>query len=138
MISYYPKNQDFTHFRVDRMTEILVLEERCQDQAEVTGGIGLDIAEYSKKHFNMFNGEVDTVKLEFDNSLINVVIDRYGKDVTLVKTDETHFNVMVEVAVSSTFFGWVFQFGDKVKILSPECVAEKYREMLQKSLDFNM
>ena len=59
----------------------------------------------------MFAGEEETVKLQFDNSLVNVVIDRYGKDVILEKVNENHFNVRVNVAVSSTFFAWLSKFG---------------------------
>ena len=85
----------------------------------------------------MFAGEEETVKLQFDNSLVNVVIDRYGKDVFLEKIDENSFAVRINVAVSSTFLAWVFQFGDKVKIISPEGVSQRYREMLQSILDHN-
>ena len=61
---------------------------------------------------------------------MNVVIDRFGKDVNLERADEEHFNVRVNVAVSSTFLAWVFQFGHKVKVLEPGNVVERYREML--------
>ena len=135
LISHYPKNPELTHFRVDRMTEIKLLKAPCRALLDITGEKSLDIAEYSKKVFNMFGGEEETVKLQFDNSLVNVVIDRFGKDVSIEKVDETHFNIRVHVAVSSTFLAWVFQFGDKVKILSPECVVVRYREMLQRCLD---
>lgn len=135
LISYYPKNPELTHFRVDRMTEIKLLEEPRRVLSDITGEKSLDIAEYSKKVFNMFGGEEETVKLQFDNSLVNVVIDRFGKDVSLEKADENYFNVRVNVAVSSTFLAWVFQFGDKVKILSPDGVVKKYRDMLQSNLE---
>ena len=135
LISHYPKNLELTHFRVDRMTDIKLLEEPRRVLSDITGEKSLDIAEYSKKIFNMFRGEEETVKLLFDNSLVNVVIDRFGKDVTLEKADEIHFNIRVNVAVSSTFLAWVFQFGDKVKILSPDCVIKRYREMLHETLN---
>jgi len=135
LISHYPKNPEFTHFRVDRMSDIKLLQEPRRELSEITGEKRLDIAEYSKKIFNMFGGDEDAVKLQFDNSLVNVVIDRFGKDVNLEKANEEYFNVRVNVAVSSTFLAWVFQFGNKVKILSPEGVVEKYKEMLRVNLE---
>ena len=135
LISHYPKNPELTHFRVDRMTEIKLLDEPRRNLSDIIGEKSLDIAEYSKKIFNMFSGEEETVKIQFDHSLVNVVIDRFGKDVSLEKVDETHINVRVNVAVSTTFLAWVFQFGNKVKILSPDRVVEKYRQMLQSSLE---
>ena len=135
LISHYPKNPELTHFRVDRIMEIKLLKEPRRTLSDITGEKSLDIAEYSKKVFNMFGGEEETVKLQFDNCLVNVVIDRFGKDVSLVKVDENNFNVRVNVAVSSTFLAWVFQFGNKVKILSPDGVVEEYRDMLQSNLE---
>ena len=135
LISHYPKNPELTHFRVDRMTEIKLLNEARQNLLEVIGEDSLDIAEYSKKIFSMFSGEEETVKLQFDYSLANAVIDRFGKDVSLEKADETHINVRVNVAVSSTFLAWVFQFGNKVKILSPESVVKRYKENLKEIMD---
>jgi predicted DNA-binding transcriptional regulator YafY len=75
----------------------------------------------------MFGGEEETVRLQFDNSLVNTVIDRFGKDVTLDKVDDSSFSIRINVAISSTFFAWIAQFGNKVKILSPESVIEKYQ-----------
>jgi len=135
LISHYPKNPELTHFRVDRMAEIKLLEEPRRVLADIIGEKSLDIAEYSKKVFNMFGGEEVAVKLQFDNSLVNVVIDRFGKEVSIEKLDENNFAVRVYVAVSSTFLAWMFQFGNKVKILSPESVVERYKENLQEIMN---
>ena len=40
----------------------------------------------------MFSGENETVQMQFDNSLINVVIDRFGKDVFISKKNENSFH----------------------------------------------
>lgn len=129
LITYSEKYGDFTHYRVDKMADIEINE---QARVKLPDGEHFNIAEYSKKVFNMFGGEEETVKIQFDNSLVNVVIDRYGKDITIERADENNFIVRIKVAVSSTFFAWIFQFGEKVKILSPECVVEKYAESLNK------
>ena len=75
------------------------------------------------------------VVLQFDNSLVNVVIDRFGKEISIEKVDENSFAVRVYVAVSSTFLAWMFQFGNKVKILSPESVVERYKENLREIIN---
>jgi len=82
----------------------------------------------------MFSGEEEIVKLQFDNSLVNVVIDRFGNDITIEKVNEANFAIRVNVAVSSAFMAWIFQFGEKVKILYPESVIDKYKETLQATI----
>ncbi len=44
-----------------------------------------DISEYTNKVLNMFGGEEVLVQLQFDDSLVNAVIDRFGKDVVIGK-----------------------------------------------------
>ena len=79
----------------------------------------------------MFSGEAQDVKLRFDNSLINPVIDRFGKNITIIPDGDEHFTVRVRVKAESPFFGWLFQFGTKVQIVKPVVLKEKYLNMLR-------
>ncbi len=78
----------------------------------------------------MFTGDMHTVRLQFENRLAGSVIDRFGRDITILPSDENHFIVSVDVAVSPRFFSWLFGFGTEVKILSPDSVREEYRQRL--------
>jgi predicted DNA-binding transcriptional regulator YafY len=132
LITFSEKYNDFTHYRVDRMSNIEIVD---QPRAMLPDNEKFNIAEYTKKVFNMFGGEEETVKLRFDNSLVNADIDRFGKDVSLDKVDDNSFSVRINIAISSTFFAWLAQFGNKVKILSPESVIEKYKHCIQEILE---
>ena len=131
LITFSEKYQDFTHYRVDKMSDIEITNE---PRVKLPDHLEFNIAGYSKKVFNMFGGEEETVKMQFDNSLVNVVIDRFGKDVYIEKADENSFIMKAEVVVSPTFLSWVFQFGDKVKILDPEYLVSKYKQYLANTL----
>ena len=87
-----------------------------------------DMALYARKMFGMFGGEEETVKLECENSLAGVMIDRFGKDVIFIKKDEGHFTVHVKVAVSRQFLSWVIGLGERVRITGPEKVIGQMRE----------
>lgn len=128
LITFSTKYNDFTHYRVDRMTDIDLIDE---ERDLLPDREHFDIAEYTKKVFNMFGSEEVLVQLQFDNSLVNAVIDRFGKDVVIGKMDECSFYIWIKVAVSSTFFAWISQFGNKIKVLSPESVIEKYRSHMR-------
>ncbi|MFO7637431.1 MAG: WYL domain-containing protein [Clostridia bacterium] len=131
LITYYEKYNSFTHYRVDRMTDLEVSEERREP---LPGKQVFNLAEYSKKFFHMFTGEEEMMHLQFENSLINVVMDRFGESVGIEKIDEHHFAIRTKVVVSLTFYAWLFQFGEKVKILYPEKVAQEYKEILMKTI----
>ena len=77
LITFSTKYNGFTHYRVDRMIDIDLLDELSNPLPEKEK---FDVAEYTKKVFNMFGGEEVTAKIQFDNSLVNAVVDRFGKD----------------------------------------------------------
>jgi len=67
--------------------------------------------------------------------MIGVVIDRFGRDVLVMKEDDNHFRITVPVAVSDQFFGWVFGLGKAVRIVGPESVKEKMKQALEGILE---
>ena len=87
----------------------------------------LDMADYAKKSFGMFGGKEQTVKLLVKNNLAGVIVDRFGKDVMMIPTDDEHFTVNVDVHVSRQFLGWVFSLGEDVKIVGPDDVVKQMK-----------
>jgi predicted DNA-binding transcriptional regulator YafY len=128
MVGYDSDAEMIKHYRVDKMMDIAVTGEKRDGQQYFQN---LDIAVYSKKLFSMFSGAEETVRIEFANRLIGVVIDRFGKDVVVVKSDDKHFVVSVSVAVSQQFLAWVAGFGSEARILSPDSVVEKMKQLIQ-------
>jgi len=116
------------HFRVDKMMEIASLGEK-RDGRESFESLGL--AAYSETLFGMFTGKEEKVTLEFSNSLIGAVIDRFGKDIPVIPVDEEHFHIHADVAVSPLFFGWLCGFGSGVRIVSPDDVVRQMREHIE-------
>jgi predicted DNA-binding transcriptional regulator YafY len=115
-----------THYRVDRMDNITVTEENRIPCPELTGKA---LNEHAERHFQMYSGQEVNVKLLFHRSLLNVVIDRFGKDTMLIPEGEDWFNFTVRVAVSPMFLSWVIGFGSKAKILYPESVAQECKQL---------
>jgi len=111
------------------MTNIEVLDEPADRIPSTTR---FDMAEYCQRKFSMFGGEDTRVQLEFDKSLMNPIIDRFGKDVRVEKVNDDTARVYVAIAKSTVFFGWLTQFGDQIKIVSPDSLAKEYKEFLKK------
>lgn len=131
LIAHDSEEDKIKHFRVDKMSKIKILEEKRE-------GVELferfDIADYANKTFGMYGGKEETVTLLFVNSLIGVVMDRFGKEASIRVRDEAHFSVRVKVAVSGQFFGWLTGFGAEAKIIAPESVADAYQRHLRETL----
>lgn len=131
MIAFYEKYGSLSHFRVDKMENIEILE---LPRHELPDNATFNPAEYSKKVFSMFGGKEEKIKLQFDNSLIGVVLDRFGKDVVIRKADENSFIISINALISPTLLGWIFEFGSKVRILGPESLIVMFRQQMEESL----
>lgn len=132
MIGYDSEAKRIKHYRVDKMLKSTCIEEEREGKELFDE---FDIATYTRKSFGMYGGEEQSVKLEFDNNLVGVVIDRFGKDIIIAPADQSHFTVNVNVAVSDQFLGWVFALGDGAKILGPENVVEQMKELMKKAIE---
>lgn len=133
LVSHYAKYEgELTHFRVDRMADIKMLSEKRVNLMEVIGSNDFNIAKYSQQMFSMFSGAAENIQLLFHASLINVVIDRFGEDIFISKQGDEHFSVSINVAISTAFMAWLFQFGDKVKIMAPKKLADEMKSMAER------
>lgn len=121
-----------TSYRVDRMSDISQTEDARVPCPELTGKA---LTEYANHLFQMYSGQMATVKLRFDNSLVNVVMDRFGKQTMLIPDGPEHFVFTVNVAVSPMFLSWVIGFGRKAKILYPQSVVDACQALCREALE---
>lgn len=128
----HTENRGKTHYRVDRMAKIQLTgtPRLCPEQYKE-----LDMAAYSRQVFGMFSGEATSVRLSFPIELINSAVDKFGSDAMMVPQSDGSFTLTAEVAVSPTFYAWVFSFSGRVKILAPEAVRQEYLELCRKVLE---
>ena len=121
-----------TSYRVDRMMDISLLESPRTPCPELTGKA---LHDHANRLFQMYSGDAVDVKLQFHNSLINVVVDRFGKDIMLIPDGSEYFNFTVRVAVSPMFLSWVMGFGAKAKILYPQSVADELCQLCKEAMN---
>ena len=122
MIGYDSESGLVKHYRVDKMTDIGLIDEE-RDGAEHFKNF--DMAIYSKKTFGMYGGKDETVTLRCKNSLAGVVIDRFGSDVPIIIDGDGYFKVNVKVQISPLFISWVMNFGEDITVLSPDYVKHE-------------
>lgn len=112
------------HYRVDKMLHIKVENISREGRYKFKE---LDMVAYAKKMFHMFSGEEQNVEILCENRLAGVMIDRFGKDIRMLKADEEHFRIVVKVAASMHFIHWIMALGDGTKIIGPENLVEEVR-----------
>ncbi len=128
LIGYHEDDKKIKHFRVDKLLKLNITNEPRQGKEYFDK---FDLAAYSKKTFGMYGGQEQSVKLKVHNSLVGVMIDRFGTDIMIIpQKDEEYFVLNVDVAISDQFIGWLVGLGTMVEVVSPSQVRRKVREDL--------
>lgn len=131
LICYCNKHKRLCRYRVDRISEVRI----CEDKRRSLTVDENEIVKSLRATYDMYGGEMESVELEFDNSLINVVIDRFGSNILINKRDKNRFSINAEVEISPTFWGWLFTFGTNARVLGPENIVKEARNRLREISD---
>ena len=133
LLGYDGEEEIFKHYRVDKMKNIRILEEKRQGEDAFQN---LDMEHFRQRTFSMFAGERKKVSLIFKEEMVGILLDRFGKEISLFPGEEPGYAIChVDVAVSEMFFAWVFSLGGAVKIQGPKDVKEAYIHAMKKGLD---
>lgn len=120
------------HYRVDKMMDIEITSKPRVGSEEFKD---FDIAKFTKKTFGMFAGEETEVLLRCEDSLIGVIMDRFGKDTHISPSEDGFFTVRVQVDISAQFYGWLCGLGSGVRLIGPEEEVRRYAEYIHKIAD---
>ncbi len=125
LMVYSSRHDSTANYRVDRMDAVEVIDEPITEKAIA---LRSSIDSYTEQAFKMYGGTPVDITIQFDAKLIGVVYDKFGEDTKMIRTGEDAFVATVKVQISPTFWGWLFQFGGQMKVLSPESVIEDYKK----------
>ena len=130
LVAYDQASRDVRHYRVDKMQDLEIVDMPREGKDLLAD---FDPGAYAGSLFGMYHGQQETVKIRFENSLIGVVADRFGKEVFLSPAGDSHFVVTANVAVSPQFRSWVFSFGPQAEILSPAPIRQQFLQLLHET-----
>ena len=130
LLAYNEERKAIWTYRVDRMKNVELTGEPREGDEEFAK---IDIRTFAQRTISMYSGRKEQVTVRFIMPLLDTAIDQFGtKDVRYKKLDDGHFTMTATIDISDQFFGWLLRFGRRVKILSPESVAEQFAEYLNK------
>ncbi len=131
LVAYDEAEDKLKHYRMDKINNVEILDEARVGRDRY---VERNPVEYVNKTFGMFGGEEEDVILTFPENLVGVIIDRFGKEIS-IRPDGELLRARVKVMASKQFFGWVAGVGAQLQIAEPQHVREKYKEWLKELLE---
>lgn len=127
LVCYCTKHGKLCRYRVDRMVEVQVMNQKRRE-------LDFNEEQFAKSlraTYNMYGGQPESVVLEMSASLMNVLVDRFGDAFHPNPIGGDRFTVRIDVEISPTFWGWLFQFGTDAKVIAPDWVVNEARLKLE-------
>ena len=124
LVTYSTRHEGTANYRVDRMDQVEIIDEDVTDK---TKELRESVAGYTESVFKMYGGQPEDVTLQFDQKLMGAVYDKFGEGTKMLRINDTTCVAAVKAQISPTFWGWLFQFGGRMTINSPETLKEEYK-----------
>ncbi len=131
LIATNPKHPDFSHWRMDKISSLEVLNEPVR---KLPREKKQEAYEYAGNKLFMFAGENIWVTFRCQNRIMDQMIDIFGPEVKIMPGDDDCFTMRVQTSRSGALF-LAQQYLDAVEITDPEEVKEELYEYLKKALE---
>ena len=132
LICNYDKYNDISNYRIDRIADVKVLEDRVKPFKTLDGAEKekLDLAKYMAEHIYMYSSGNTRVKFRIAKSMISDIIDMFGMNVQFF--DETDDSVTVTAHVNEmSMKQYAKSYAPDVIVLEPEHLREEIKEELR-------
>ncbi|MFZ3591348.1 helix-turn-helix transcriptional regulator [Bacillus sp. DJP31] len=122
LIAADEKKKKLIHYRIDRMRVVEIGDEKFVPDPS------FNLYNYRSKLFHMYAGEEQSIEVEFDNHLINVVIDRFGTGANIKKISDSRFRLITPAIVSDGLVRWLLTWGSDARAIYPSNLVNRMRE----------
>ena len=130
LIGNYDKYDNVSHYRIDRMTSVYMLDEKRKPVSQITDfKNGFFLPKHMAEHIYMFSGKTVTVRMVAKKDLMNELVDWFGKDFKIRREFEDEMLVDVNCNKAAMRF-WALQYGHYVEVLEPAELREEIRESI--------
>lgn len=135
LICNYEKYDNLMNLRIDRIKSVQILDEPSRHFSEVSDyNDTFDVADYTKKLFGMFGGDMQQIKLRCSNKILEQVADRFGENIFITNVTDTHFDFTVKAAVSDGLVTWIMNYGSDIEVITPAELRKKIADRAEKIL----
>ncbi|GGC95731.1 hypothetical protein GCM10007216_28090 [Thalassobacillus devorans] len=126
LIGWSPEHKDLRHFRIDRIVKLQITDEVFEQRED------FDVSQYTHQLFHMFTGTEQWIEIKFADHLINVIVDRFGKNVPIKEGDDGYFTLKTKAVLSDGLVGWLLTWGSSAEVIAPPELKDKIKAESEK------
>ena len=133
LIGNVDKYDNASYYRIDKISNVEILDEKIKPMKEIAElKNGLDLPKHMAEHIYMFHGESVPVYFKTTESMIDGIVDWFGKDVKITKPDKDSDEVQIRVMCNyDAMYYWALQYGPYVEIIEPQRLRDDIRKTVE-------
>jgi predicted DNA-binding transcriptional regulator YafY len=133
LICNLDKYEDIRYLRIDRITNIEILDEFSKPINTINGyKNGLQLNNIDTTLPYMFGEKAEIVTLKCKKEMINDIIDWFGTSFSVKELDNTYIEITLSVSIEAMKY-WLMQYGTSIEVVSPlilrDTIANTVRKM---------
>ncbi len=129
LICNYDKYDDISNYRVDRITNIELLDERAKPKPS-----DWTLPKHMAEHIYMFAGDSERVVFRAKRYIVSEIIDWFGTDVTFTDVTDDEVTARVNVNLNAMRL-WAVQYAKHIRVTHPETLAEDIKNDLKEAIE---
>lgn len=136
LICNYDKYNDLSNYRVDRITDVKIMDEPVKDFSKLDGTDNgrFDLAKYMADHVYMYSGKNIRATFLIVKPMISDIIDMFGTDVRF--SDETETHVTISALVDDEAMAqFAKSYAPDVVVLSPQSLVDRIKTDIAKAME---
>ena len=128
LIGNYDKYDNVAHFRIDKMTDVRVLEDKAKPMKQLPElKDGLNLPKHMAEHMYMFSGPSIPVTLETTEDMMSELVDWFGSDFRVEKISDDRIRARITCNEQAMRY-WALQYGPYVEVTKPESLRKQIIE----------
>ena len=124
LIATHKNYTDYTHYRIDRISKAFILDEHIKHLSK-----NKDAYEYARNKLFMYSGKMEYISFLCEESLIDNMIDIFGKELMLYPQKNNKFLLTVSTSRKGAKF-LALQFLDALEIIEPKDLKKEFKKEL--------
>ncbi|MBX4271088.1 helix-turn-helix transcriptional regulator [Clostridium estertheticum] len=126
IIGYEESKDCLIHFRIDRISNVIILEEDGRRDSK------FNVYDYLKRTWYMYGGDETRVKVKFDKCCYKVVTEKSLLEGSLIEENEDYF--VYEFVCNGTYGIklWIMGFGADAEVIEPVEFREEIIDSIRK------
>ena len=134
LIGNYHKYQNLAYYRLDRISQIRLLDTPAKPIRQVEGmEQGLQLPRHMAEHIYMFTGKSEVVTFRAKKYILNDIMDWFNGEITFFDETEEEFSVRVQVNLEA-MRRWALQYALHIRVLSPDSLAQQMKQDLLEAM----